>query len=227
MRDLTGGYAGALSRSHSLARNAFAYSQSHASRYEAMNRNAGISHDGRRDWTNVNVGQLSGQTNELPQAARDVWQRTGQRLKSPGPEAAPIAHECTPDPDRTQAARNAPAHRGPFRGLFPEPMPVDPPSRTPTSIGFSTARPEPALNFKCFLFTSGREVISPCFSFGTAHMRTSLQNSISCTPPRQREKHRMPEDPKGLSTLITLTGSFRPPSCCPHSLAAAAKTPMT
>ena len=160
-----------------------------------MNRNADPSYDGRRDWTNVNVGQLSSQTNGLPQAAGDARQRTGQRLKSQDPEAASIAHECTPDPDQPQPGRNALAHRGPFRGVFPEPMPVDAPSRTPTSMGFSTARPEPALNFKCFLFTSGREVIFPCFSFGTTQMKTSLQNSISCTPPRQGEKHRMPGDP--------------------------------
>ena len=91
-----------------------------------MNRNTGISHYGRRDWTNVNVGQLSSQTNGLP-----------------------------------QPARNAPAHPRRFQGVFPEPRPFFAPSRTPTSIGISASRPEPALNFKCFLLTSGRGVISP------------------------------------------------------------------
>ncbi len=160
-----------------------------------MNRNTGISHDGGRDWTNVNVGQLSSQTNELSQAAGDVRQQFGQRLESQDLEAASIAHDCGPDPDRLQPARHAPAHLGRFQGVFPEPMPVDPPSRTPTSIGFLAQRPEPDLNSKCFLFTSWRGVISPCFSFGTICLKTNCQNSISCTPPRQREKHRMPRDP--------------------------------
>ena len=37
-----------------------------------MNRNTDPSYDGRRDWTSVNVGQLSSQTNGLPQAAGDA-----------------------------------------------------------------------------------------------------------------------------------------------------------
>ncbi len=119
-----------------------------------MNRNTGISHDGRRDWTNVNVGQLSSQTKELPQAAGDARQRTGQRLKSQDSEAAPIGDDCALDPDRPQPARNAPAHRGPFQGVFPIRGPFFAPSRAPTSIGFLAQRPEPALNSKCFLFTS-------------------------------------------------------------------------
>ena len=101
-----------------------------------MNRNTGLSHDGRRDWTNVNVGQLSSQTNELPQAAGDARQRTGQRLKSQDPEAASIAHDCGPDPDRPQPARNAPAHRGPFWGVFPSGSRLTPRHAPPRQWGF-------------------------------------------------------------------------------------------
>lgn len=160
-----------------------------------MNRNADLSHDRRRNLSTISVRQLPGQTNGLSQAARDDRQPTGQQPKSPEPETSPIARDRAPDPDRPHPARNALAHRRPFSGSFPTRRLVDAPARTPTSIGFPAFRPEPALNSKCSLATSGRGVISPCFSFGTTHLRTSLQNSISCTPPRQQEKHRMPEDP--------------------------------
>ena len=160
-----------------------------------MNRNTDHGYDGPRDRTNVSVRQLPGRTNGLPQAAGDDRQPTSRRRKSPRPATSPIRQDRAPDPDRSHPARNAPAHPRPYRGLFPIRGPVDGPSRTPTSIGFSAFRPEPALNSNYSLATSGRGLISPCFSFGTTHMRTSLQNSNSCTPPRQRERGRMPKDP--------------------------------
>ena len=159
-----------------------------------MNRNADLGYDGRRNLSTISVRQLPG--------------LNSQRRKSPGSEAAPIAHHRALDPDRSHPARNALAHPRPFRGVFPTRGPVHAPSRTPTSIGFSASRPEPALNFNCSLATSGRGLISPYFSFGTTCPRPSLPNSISCTPPRQRERGRMPGDPSGLSRLITPTGSF-------------------
>ncbi len=135
-RDLTGGYADVPSRSHSLVRNASADSQSDTRRQEMITHYNGLSHDGRRDWTNINVGQLPGQVNGLHQTARDVRQRTGQRLKSPGPEAASITHGCAPDPDRPQPARNAPAHRGPFWGVFPFGARFSPRHAPPRQSGF-------------------------------------------------------------------------------------------
>ena len=103
-----------------------------------MNRNTGISYDGRRDSTNVNIGQLSSQTNGLPQAAGDALQRTGQRLKSQDPEAASIAHDCGPDQDRTPSqARHAPAHRGPFWAVFPRQGRFSPRHAPPRQLHFS------------------------------------------------------------------------------------------
>ncbi len=84
-----------------------------------MNRNTGRSYYGRRDWTNVIVQQLPGPAKMLPQTDGDARQQFGQRLKSPDPEAAPIADDCTPDPDRPQPARNALAHPWRFWGVFP------------------------------------------------------------------------------------------------------------
>ena len=146
-----------------------------------MNCNADLSHDRRRNLSTISVRQLPG--------------LNSQRRKSPGPEAAPIAHDRTPDPDRSQPARNAPAHRGAFRGVFPIRGPVDTPSRTPTSITFSAFRPEPALISNCLLVTSVRGTIFPCFSFDRTPLTAQQQNSNSCTPPPQRERGRMPEDP--------------------------------
>ena len=160
-----------------------------------MNRNADLSHDRHRNLSTISVRQLPGQTNGLSQAARDDRQPTGQQPKSPEPETSPIVHDLALDPDRPHPARNALAHRRPFSGSFPTRRLVDAPSRTPTSIAFSASRPEPALNSNCSLVRSGRGGISLCSSFGTACPRPSLPNSISCTPPPQRERGRMPEDP--------------------------------
>ena len=192
---LTGGYAGDSGGSHSLLEIAGRrFPNRKCEGYETMNRNADLSHDGRRDQTKVSVRQWHGQINGLTQAARDDRQRSGQQAKLPEPEAAPITHDRAPDPDKAGSARNALAHPRPFWGSFPIRGPVETPSRTPTSIAFSAFRPEPALNANCSLATSGRRLISPCFRFGTACLRTSLRNSISCTPPRQRERGRMPGD---------------------------------
>ncbi len=156
-------------------------SQPDSKRYETMNRNADLSYDGRWDRTNISVRQLHG--------------LNSQRRKSQGPEAAPIAHGRAPDPDRSQPGRHALAHREPFSGSFPTRRLVHAPSRTPTSIAFPAVRPEPALNSNCSLVTSGRGAISPCSSFDSTPLTAQQQNSISCTPPRQRERGRMPRDP--------------------------------
>ena len=111
-----------------------------------MNRNTDLGYRWRRDRTSVNGRRLPGQINGLTQAARDDRQPTGQQPKSPEPETSPIAHDCAPDPDKAGSARNALAHPRPFWGSFPILGPTFTPSRTPTSIGFSAFRPEPALN---------------------------------------------------------------------------------
>lgn len=146
-----------------------------------MNRNADLGYHGRRNLSTISVRQLPG--------------LNSQRRKSPRAGTSPIRQNRAPDPDRSQPARNALAHPRPFRGLFPSRGPVETPSRTPTSIGFSAYRPEPALNSKCSMVRSCRGVISPRFSFGTACLRTSLQNLNSCTPPQQQWKGQMPEEP--------------------------------
>ena len=160
-----------------------------------MDRNAEPSYDGRRNLSTISVRQLPCRTIGELWTASDTRQRIGQRRQSPGPKGAPIAHDFTPDPDRPHPARYTPAHRRPFWRLIPILVPVDGPSRTPTSIAFSAFRPEPALNSNCSLVRSVRGPISPCSSFDRTPLTAQQQNSISCTPPRQRKRSRMPEDP--------------------------------
>ena len=89
----------------------------------------------------------------------DVQEATRQDIEPGTGEATDGA--AHPGPEQAQPARNAPAHPRLFRGLFPTPGQVYAPSRTPTSIAFPAAKPEPALNSNCSLVTSSRGRFHP------------------------------------------------------------------